>query len=177
MKIKEITLYKGRFCALLENGLYVLNNGSMELVVAKKEPALENGHTGKTLRIVKGGLVGGIMMRTEKDFRWCVENLREEDVALPPSPYRDVQLTVVLPGGKKKTLEGLFSAKRLKRSEVPEGYNRYAIRHNDDDFVQPDTLEPGVLINHFGDFLCTEDLSRQFQKAYNVLEITEFNFI
>ena len=33
MKIKRITNYKGRFCAELENGKFVLNDGSMHLIL------------------------------------------------------------------------------------------------------------------------------------------------
>jgi hypothetical protein len=34
MKTKgNITTYKGRYCVELENGTYVLSNGSMELIV------------------------------------------------------------------------------------------------------------------------------------------------
>ena len=31
-KIKEITNYKGHYCAELENGEFILSNGSVELV-------------------------------------------------------------------------------------------------------------------------------------------------
>ena len=65
MKIKQITNYKGRFCALMENGKYVVNNGSFELAVCEK---VDDG-----LKVIKTGIVGGKMMRTEEDFRFCVE--------------------------------------------------------------------------------------------------------
>lgn len=70
MKIKEITNYKGRFCAELENGQFILSsflsNGSMELLLCKK---VESG-----MKVIKSGLVGGIMIRTEENFKWCVEH-------------------------------------------------------------------------------------------------------
>lgn len=66
-KIKKITNYKGRFCAEMEDGKYYLSNGSMELVLCEKVP--------DGMKVIKGGIVGGIMMRTEEDFRWCVEHL------------------------------------------------------------------------------------------------------
>ena len=67
MKIKSISMYKGRYCAELENGEYILSNGSMELVRCEKVP--------DGMRILETGIIGGIMMRTESDFRFCVENL------------------------------------------------------------------------------------------------------
>ena len=66
-KVKEITNYKGRYCAELENGEFILSNGSMELVQCEKVP--------QGMKIIKSGIVGGIMMRNENDFRWCVETL------------------------------------------------------------------------------------------------------
>lgn len=72
MKIKNanqpaITMYKDRFCAELENGQYVLSNGSMELLLCEK---VDLG-----MKVIKSGLIGGKMMRTIDDFRWCVEHL------------------------------------------------------------------------------------------------------
>jgi len=69
MKIKEITNYQGRYCAELEDGRYILSNGSMELMECEKVP--------DGMKVIKAGIVGGIMMRNEDDFRWCVENCNE----------------------------------------------------------------------------------------------------
>ena len=69
MKIKKITNYKGRFCAELENGNFVLNDGSMHLLLCEK--------VAEGMKVLNSGIVGGIMMRTEEDFKWCVENMRE----------------------------------------------------------------------------------------------------
>ena len=67
-KIKgNVTNYKGRYCVELENGQFVLSNGSMELLLCDKVP--------EGMKIVKSGIVGGIMMKSEADFKWCVENL------------------------------------------------------------------------------------------------------
>ena len=69
MKIKgELTTYKGRYCAELENGQYVLSNGTMELILCDKVP--------EGMKVVKSGIIGGIMMKSEADFKWCVENLK-----------------------------------------------------------------------------------------------------
>lgn len=67
MKIKKITDYKGRFCAELENGEYILSNGSMELIRCEK--------VAEGMRVLESGIIGGIMMRTTDDFRWAVEHL------------------------------------------------------------------------------------------------------
>ena len=69
MKIKKITNYKGRFCAELENGKFVLNDGSMHLILCEK--------VAEGMKVLNSGIIGGIMMRNEEDFKWCVENMRE----------------------------------------------------------------------------------------------------
>ena len=66
-KIKKITNYNGRYCAEIENGEFILSNGSMELVRCEK--VLQG------MKVIESGIVGGIMMHNENDFRWCVENL------------------------------------------------------------------------------------------------------
>lgn len=67
MKIKEMSIYKGRFCAELENGQFVLSNGSMELLLCNK---VEGG-----MQVVQSDIVAGIMMRTVSHFKWAVEHL------------------------------------------------------------------------------------------------------
>lgn len=70
MKIKKITKFNGsRFCAELENGKFVLNDGSMHLLLCEK--------VDKGMKVLVSDIVAGIMMRTEEDFRWCVENMSE----------------------------------------------------------------------------------------------------
>ena len=43
--------------------------GTMELLIY--EPVNEG------MKVVRCGIVAGKMMRTEEDFRWCVENYKE----------------------------------------------------------------------------------------------------
>ena len=69
MKVKEISNYKGRFCAELENGNFVLNDGSMHLILCEK--------VAEGMKVLDYGIVSGKMMRTEEDFKWCVENMNE----------------------------------------------------------------------------------------------------
>jgi hypothetical protein len=69
MKIKEITNYKGHFCAEVENGKFILNDGSMHLIICEKVP--------DGMKILERNIVSMKMMRTEEDFKWCVENMSE----------------------------------------------------------------------------------------------------
>lgn len=67
MKTKgEVTNYKGRYCVEIENGNYVLSNGRMELIICEK--------VAEGMKVIKSGIIGGIMMLTEDDFKWCVEH-------------------------------------------------------------------------------------------------------
>ena len=65
-KIKQITNYKGRYCAELENGQFVLSNGSMGLLLCEK---VKEGMKG-----INADYVCGMMSKSEDDFRWNVEN-------------------------------------------------------------------------------------------------------
>ena len=69
MKTKgKVTNYKGRYCVELENGKFMLSNGSMELILCEK--------VAEGMKVIESGIVGGIMMRTADDFKWCVENYK-----------------------------------------------------------------------------------------------------
>ena len=65
-KIKEITNYKGRYCAELENGQFVLSNGSMGLLLCEK--------VAEGMKVINADYVCGMMSKSEEDFRWNVEN-------------------------------------------------------------------------------------------------------
>ena len=69
MKIDTITRSNGRWCAWLEDGRAMVSDGTMELLLY--EPVNEG------MKVVRSGIVAGKMMRTEEDFRWCVENYKE----------------------------------------------------------------------------------------------------
>lgn len=66
MKSKRTFTYKGRFACELEDGRYMLSNGSFELLLCEKA---DDGY-----RVIRSGIVGGIMMRTIEDFLWCVKH-------------------------------------------------------------------------------------------------------
>lgn len=69
MKVTEQFIYSGRYACRLENGRYMLSNGTMEMLLCEK---VEEG-----FKVIRSGIVGGIMMRTMEDFIWCVENWKE----------------------------------------------------------------------------------------------------
>ena len=69
MKIDAITRSHGRWYAWLEDGRAMVSDGTMELLLY--EPVNEG------MKVVRCGIVAGKMMRTEEDFRWCVENYKE----------------------------------------------------------------------------------------------------
>ncbi len=69
MKAIETFTYKGRFACRLEDGRYMLSNGSMSMLLCEKVP--------EGYRVLKSGIIGGIMMKTMEDFLWCVEHCRD----------------------------------------------------------------------------------------------------
>ena len=71
MKTTERFIYKGRYACHLEDGRYMLSDGSMEMLLCEK--------AGEGFKVIRSGIVGGIMMRTMEDFIWCVENWKENN--------------------------------------------------------------------------------------------------
>lgn len=71
MKTTERFIYKGRYACRLEDGRYMLSDGSMEMLLCEK--------AGEGFKVIRSGIVGGIMMRTMEDFIWCVENRKENN--------------------------------------------------------------------------------------------------
>lgn len=55
-------------------------------------------------------------------------------------------------------IEGLFTRLRVDKYTIPNGYNKYSIRHSDEDDEWFCTLEKYVLANHFGDFITKEEI-------------------
>lgn len=73
MKIVRTFNYSGRYAAELENGQYLLAENSMELLLCEKVP--------EGYKVIKSGIIGGIMMRTAEDFKWCVEHLQKKNLS------------------------------------------------------------------------------------------------
>lgn len=66
VKVKQITNYKGRYCAELENGLFVLSDGLMSLLLCE---STEYG-----MKVIESNIRCEKMSWTEEDFCWNVEN-------------------------------------------------------------------------------------------------------
>jgi len=71
MEVKERFIYSGRYACLLEDGRFMLSDGTMEMALCEK--------SGNGYKVIRSGIVGGIMMRTMDDFIWCVENWKENN--------------------------------------------------------------------------------------------------
>ncbi|MFI3294187.1 MAG: LPD28 domain-containing protein [Rikenellaceae bacterium] len=67
--------------------------------------------------------------------------------------------------------EALFTNDRIDRSQVPQGYYAYDIRHDDDDDREPATIEPTVDVNHFGTILTEEYIGMTEQGFTPVYDI------
>lgn len=116
-KIKKITNYKGRFCAELENGKYVLSNGVFELILCEKVP--------EGMKVLRSGIVGGMMMKTEKEFRQCVEIMDEPETEKVPSEDDDLppRVHVDMVCDKDKIAESLRElADQYEKNRVLDEY-------------------------------------------------------
>lgn len=52
---------------------------------------------------------------------------------------------------------GYFTSNRVIKKDVPNNYCLYQVRHSDDQ-EDPCTIEPRVVVNHYGDLLLQEVL-------------------
>lgn len=70
-------------------------------------------------------------------------------------------------------IEFLYSYRRIKSEDIPEGMYRYSVRHADfgDDLA---TIEPSVLVNHEMDLLSKVELDFG---EYGYIEIENYRFI
>lgn len=101
-----------------------------------------------------------------------IENKQERFL----SSLDGLELTLGLPDGTKKKVSGRFDCCRIPMADIPDDYHHYAIRHGDDGSV-PMSLEKTVWVNHYGDFLCREDLSSLIDSTLmKAVSIVEWNF-
>ncbi|MFR9514441.1 MAG: LPD28 domain-containing protein [Rikenellaceae bacterium] len=70
--------------------------------------------------------------------------------------------------------EALFTNGRIDRDKVPQGYYAYDIRHGDDDDMEAATIEPEVMVNHFGTIL-TKEFIGMTENGYT--PIYDINFL
>ena len=73
-------------------------------------------------------------------------------------------------------VSGLVSEYRVNRKEDVEGKYLYDIRHADEDWCDPATLEKSVMVNWFGTLIVDEPIEflENDRKAY--LEITDYSY-
>ncbi len=67
-------------------------------------------------------------------------------------------------------------ALRVKDNDIPKGFKRYSIRHDDDDSGLPRTIENEVWVNHYGDILTQNDIKFDLvvvSKCLNPADYTE----
>jgi hypothetical protein len=63
---------------------------------------------------------------------------------------------------------------RIRQEDRQEGLYYYDIRHSDEDWGYPCTVEPYVLVNHFGTMVTTEPIEIEPDENGDVyLEITD----
>lgn len=55
-------------------------------------------------------------------------------------------------------VQALFTNGRIDRTTVPNGHYAYDIRHSDDDDSEAATIEPNVMVNHYGTILTREHI-------------------
>lgn len=74
-----------------------------------------------------------------------------------------LRLELLLPDGTRKTVTGRYDCCRIPDGAVPDDYKRYALRHGDGDDSVPVTIEDArVWVNHYGDFVCRDNLDGLF---------------
>lgn len=54
-------------------------------------------------------------------------------------------------------VKGLFTNLRVERDSLPEGFYKYSLREDDEEYFS--SVENDVLVNHSGDFICKSELS------------------
>ena len=58
----------------------------------------------------------------------------------------------------------LFTILRVDPKSVPKGLYVYDIRHSDEDWCEPATIEPKVVVNHMGAIITNEEI--RFPHSY-----------
>ena len=81
-------------------------------------------------------------------------------------------ITLHLDGGKKIT--GLLAECRVRRDEPVEGKYLYDIRHSDNDWCDPATLEHRVMVNWFGTIILDEPVD--FPDGQDCIDIEDYSY-
>ena len=89
-----------------------------------------------------------------------------------------VTFEIEMPGGGRKTVTGYLDICRIPANKYPKDYNKYSVRHSADDDSVPVSIERQVYVNHYGDFLCKEDLPLQSEaNPQSYINIIDWNFL
>ena len=79
-----------------------------------------------------------------------------------PVDYRSVEFynEITLSNQDKPLPEKiLFTILRVDPKSVPKGLHVYDIRHSDEDWCEPATIEPKVIVNHMGSIITNEEIT------------------
>ena len=78
---------------------------------------------------------------------------------------------------KNKTeFEGLFTDVRIDPATIPEGKHMYHIRHSDNDWGAPRTIEPRVVVNFFGTVILDKEIEFP-NPADKYIAIKDFGYV
>lgn len=81
---------------------------------------------------------------------------------MKPVNFKDVVFEPMIICG----IKGLFTSLRVDKFTIPQGYNKYSIRHSDEGDEWFCTLEKFVWANHFGDFITNKEVSMDNDYIY-----------
>lgn len=81
---------------------------------------------------------------------------------MKPVNFKDVVFEPMIICG----IKGLFTSLRVDKFTIPQGYNKYSIRHSDEGDEWFCILEKFVWANHFGDFITNKEVSMDNDYIY-----------
>lgn len=81
------------------------------------------------------------------------------------------QITLIVEGGRE--INGILSEERVTRKKDTMEKCLYDIRHSDNDWCDPATLERQVLVNWFGTIIL--DTPIEFPEGQDYLEIEDYD--
>lgn len=93
-----------------------------------------------------------------------------EKILKAPNPQE-----MVLELADGQTVRGILVEERVSRSEIPPGIHLYDIRHSDEDWCEPATIEHRVLVNWYGTLIVNRPIP--FPNGINYLEISEYSLV
>lgn len=70
-----------------------------------------------------------------------------------------LRLTIAVDEHTTKDVVGILIDERMQCDDVPDCWKVYDLRHDESDWGEPISIEPGVLVNFMGRFLTEEKLA------------------